>query len=69
MAYLYTITSDTRESRAAMDGRFIITRLSDTIIAGELTDASAAYGVDQELLRNCFSLMVHTWGSRERSNG
>lgn len=69
VAYLYTITSDTRESRAAMDGRFIITRLSDTIIAGELTDASAAYGVDQELLRNCFSLMVHTWGSRERSNG
>ena len=69
VAHLYTITSDTRESRAAMDGRFIITRLSDTIIAGELTDASAAYGVDQELLRNCFSLMVHTWGSRERSNG
>lgn len=69
VAYLYTITSDTRESRAVMDGRFIITRLSDTIIAGELTDASAAYGVDQELLRNCFSLMVHTWGSRERSNG
>lgn len=69
VAYLYTITSDTRESRAAMDGRFIITRLSDTIIAGELTEASAAYGVDQELLREHFSLMVHTWGSRERSNG
>lgn len=69
VAYLYTITSDTRESRAVMDGRFIITRLSDTIIAGELTDDSAAYGVDQELLRSRFSLMVHTWGSRERSNG
>ncbi len=69
VAYLYTITSDTRESRAAMDGRFIITRLSDTIIAGELTDAAPAYGVDQELLREHFSLMVHTWGSRERSNG
>ena len=52
-----------------MDGRFIITRLSDAIIAGELTDVSAAYGVDQELLRDHFSLMVHTWGSRERSNG
>ena len=69
VAHLYTITSDTRESRAVMDGRFIITRLSDAIIAGELTDVSAAYGVDQELLRDHFSLMVHTWGSRERSNG
>lgn len=60
---LYTITSENREARASMDGRFIITRLNDVIYAGELTEDAALYNVDQEWMRRHFSLMVDTWGA------
>lgn len=66
---IYTITSENRESRAAIDDRFIITRLNDTIYAGELTENAAVFGVDQEWMRRQFSLTVSTWGAGERSKG
>lgn len=66
---IYTITSENRESRAAIAGRFIITRLNDTIYAGELTEDAEAYGIDQEWMRTRFSLMANTWGAGERSKG
>ena len=38
-------------------------------LRGERPEAGLLAGVDQELLRNRFSLMARTWGGGERSNG
>ncbi len=63
-AAIYTITGENRESRAGMAERFIITRLPATIYAGELYSGAQSAGVNEETLREHFSLAVSTWDSK-----
>lgn len=38
-------------------------RQTATIYAGELNDAPAYYGMDEDLLRRSFSLIVGSWSN------
>ena len=60
---LYTITGENRENRGRMGKRVLLRRQTATIYAGELNDAAAYYGMDEDLLRRSFSLIVGTWSN------
>ena len=60
---LYTITGENRENRGRMGKRVLLRRQTATICAGELNDAAAYYGMDEDLLRRSFSLIVGSWSN------
>ena len=60
---LYTITGENRENRGRMGKRVLLRRQTATIYAGELNDAAAYYGMDEDLLRRSFSLIVGSWSN------
>ncbi len=41
----------------------LLRRQTATIYAGELNDAAAYYGMDEDLLRRSFSLIVGSWSN------
>ena len=59
----YTITGENRENRGRMGKRVLLRRQTATIYAGELNDAAAYYGMDEDLLRRSFSLIVGSWSN------
>lgn len=63
VAALYSITNESRESRAQMGARFIVTRLPSTIYAGEIYGSQAGNASAKTMLRDNFSLIVNTWDS------
>ena len=60
---IYTITGENRENRGRLGKRIVLRRQTATVYAGELYDAGAYYGMDEDLLRRSFSLIVGTWSN------
>ena len=60
---LYTITGENRENRGRMGKRVLLRRQTATVYAGELQDAAAYYGMDEDLLRRSFNLIVGSWSN------
>ena len=60
---VYTITGENRENRGRLGKRIVLRRQTATVYAGELYDAGAYYGMDEDLLRRSFSLIVGTWSN------
>lgn len=58
---LYTITNESRESRAVMGDRFLLRRQTDTVYAAELYEDAAWYDLDAQQVKECFHMMVSTW--------
>ena len=58
-----SITGENRENRGRMGKRVLLRRQTATIYAGELNDAAAYYGMDEDLLRRSFSLIVGSWSN------
>lgn len=60
---IYTITGENRENRGRLGKRIVLRRQTATVYAGELYDAGAYYGMDEDLLRRSFNLIVGTWSN------
>ena len=60
---IYTITGENRENRGRMGTRFVLRRQTATVYAAELYDAASYYGMNEELLRNGFSLIAGSWSN------
>ena len=60
---VYTITGENRENRGRMGTRFVLRRQTATVYAAELYDAASYYGMNEELLRNGFSLIAGSWSN------
>ncbi len=58
---IYTITGENRENKALRGNRVVLKRQMITVYAGELLEGAAAWGVDEELLRSDFNLIVKSW--------
>lgn len=58
---IYTITGENRENKALRGNRVVLKRQMVTIYAGELLEGASAWGVDEELLRDEFNLIVKSW--------
>ncbi len=58
---IYTITGENRENKALRGNRVVLKRQAATVYAGELLEGAAAWGVDEELLRSEFNLIVKSW--------
>ena len=63
MLSVYTITGENREHRGRMGTRFVLRRQTATVYAVELYDAASYYGMNEELLRNGFSLIAGSWSN------
>lgn len=60
---LYTITGENRETRGQMGGRMVLRRQTATVYAGELNEGANYYGMDEDLLRRSFNLVVGSWNN------
>lgn len=60
---LYTITGENRDNRSHMGERIILRRQTATVYAGELYAAGKYYGMDEDMLRRSFNLIVGTWSN------
>ncbi len=58
---IYAITGENRENKALRGNRVVLKRQMVTVYAGELLEGAAAWGVDEELLRSEFNLIVKSW--------
>ncbi len=58
---LYTITNESRESRAVIGERFVLLRQPGTIYAAELYSAADRYGVTVQTVNESFHLMANAW--------
>ena len=52
-----------RDPPLTTEQRVLLRRQTSTIYAGELNDAAAYYGMDEDLLRRSFSLIVGSWSN------
>lgn len=60
---IYTITGENRESRSRMDNRLVLRRQAATVYAGEVCELAPYYGMDEDLLRRSFSLILGSWNN------
>lgn len=60
---IYTITGENRESRSRMDNRLVLRRQTTTVYAGEVYEIAPYYGMDEDLLRRSFSLILGSWNN------
>ena len=60
---IYTITGENRESRSRMDHRLVLRRQAATVYAGEVCELAPYYGMDEDLLRRSFSLILGSWNN------
>lgn len=60
---IYTITGENRESRGQIGDRIVLRRQPTTVYAGELSDSGIYYGMDEDLFRRSFNLIVGSWSS------
>ena len=63
---LFSIPGDGRENRAVMGNRFVVKRLTEIIYSGEVYDAGAAAGMEEDLLRHSFYLTEESWKSQNQ---
>lgn len=64
---IYTLTGDYREQRAKADGRFVIMRRSDTVIAAKLWNtAPADFALTREQVIDAFKLISRDWLTGEQ---
>lgn len=59
------LTGQKREEQALVDNRFIVYRGEATIYAAKLEVASAAYGIDRDILIRNFHLITQDWNTGE----
>ena len=60
---IYTITGENRDNRSRMGSRIVLRRQATTVYAGEVYEIAPYYGMDEDLLRRCFSLILGTWNN------
>ena len=60
---IYTITGENRDSRSRMGHRIVLRRQATTVYAGEVYEIAPYYGMDEDLLRRCFNLILGTWNN------
>ena len=56
---IYTITGENRDNRS----RIVLRRQATTVYAGEVYEIAPYYGMDEDLLRRSFSLILGTWNN------
>ena len=59
----YTITGENRDSRSRMGHRLVLRRQTTTVYAGEVFEIAPYYGIDEDLLRRSFNLILGTWNN------
>ena len=59
----YTITGENRDSRSRMGHRLVLRRQTTTVYAGEVFEIAPYYGMDEDLLRRSFNLILGTWNN------
>lgn len=62
---IYVLTGQKREEQAVADNRFVLYRTETAIYAASLEVDSANYGMTQESLVECFSLIHQDWKTGE----
>ena len=60
---IYTITGENRDNRSRMGSRIVLRRQTATVYAGEVYEIAPYYGMDEDLLRRSFSLILGTWNN------
>ena len=60
---IYTITGENRDNRSRMGSRIVLRRQAATVYAGEVYEIAPYYGMDEDLLRRCFNLILGTWNN------
>ena len=60
---IYTITGENRDNRSRMGSRIVLRRQATTVYAGEVYEIAPYYGMDEDLLRRSFSLILGTWNN------
>lgn len=60
---IYTITGENRDNRGRIGKRIVLRRQTATVYAGELYDAANYYGMDEDMFRRGFNLIVGTWSN------
>ena len=60
---IYTITGENRESRSRIGDRLVLRRQTTTVYAGEVYEIAPYYGMDEELLRRSFNLILGSWNN------
>ena len=60
---IYTITGENRDNRSRMGSRIVLRRQATTVYAGEIYEIAPYYGMDEDLLRRSFSLILGTWNN------
>ena len=60
---IYTITGENRDNRSRMGDRIVLRRQTTTVYAGEVYEIAPYYGMDEDLLRRCFNLILGTWNN------
>ncbi len=58
---IYSITGENRENRATRGNRIVIKRQVANIYAGELLEGSDQWGLDADMLRSHFNLIMESW--------
>lgn len=58
---IYAITGENRENRATRGNRIVIKRQVAITYAGELLEGSERWGLDADMLRSHFNLIVESW--------
>jgi len=62
---VYVLTGQKREEQAVANNRFVLYRTDTTVYAAKLDVASAAFGIDQEMLTESFHMIVQDWSNTE----
>ena len=59
------LTGQKREEQAVANNRFVLYRTDTTVYAAKLDVASAAFGIDQEMLTESFHMIAQDWSNTE----
>ena len=60
---IYTITGENRDSRSRIGSRIVLRRQTATVYAGEVYEIATYYGMDEDLLRRSFRLILPAWNN------
>jgi len=60
---IYTITGENRDSRSRIGSRIVLRRQTATVYAGEVYEIAPYYGMDEDLLRRSFRLILPAWNN------
>ena len=60
---IYTITGENRDNRSRIGSRIVLRRQTATVYAGEVYEIAPYYGMDEDLLRRSFRLILPAWNN------